>query len=401
MRVLVVNRHALTWTVGPAGDHVPAPPADRYLVTRTFGGGLAGWDPAAFGNLTVLDMDHPDRIEAAAGWLIGTYGIERVVALHEKDLLLAARLRADHGLAGPDPATTLRFRDKVRMKDALAAAGYPDLPRYRALAPGEVLAAAPWPGRLVVKSRWGVGSSQVRIVDGVAAADAAARELEQRGDELEVEEFVAGDMYHCDAVVVDGAVRFAAVSEYLARPGQYGAGRVAGSVLVPDGPVRAAVRAATEQVLRLLGLDAGVTHVEFFRDPSGRLVFCEAAARPGGGGISDIVARAYGVDLVRAAVELQCGVPPALPADDAVPDRVVGVVGVYHSGTGADAPAPDLPGRVPGVASYGFARQEVPGRVRHCTDYAHTMVVTGRTRAEFDRTAALAVAAVRGPGAGR
>lgn len=396
MRTLLVNRHPLPWTMGVRGEYLPAAPADRYLITRTFGDGLAGHEPDAFPNTVVLDMDDLHRVEEIADWMVAAQGIERFVAIHEKDMLPAARVRESHGLAGMDVATTLPFRDKLLMKDTLAAKGYENLPRYRALAHGEVPESVPWPGRSVVKSRWGVGSSQVRVADDLRQAAAAARELESGGDELEIEEFVDGVMYHCDAAVHDGKVLFCAVSEYIAQPGRYRPGAVAGSVLLGPGPLRDALHRENDLVLGLLGMTTGVTHVEFFRRPSGQLVFCEAAARPGGGGIDEIVRRGYGVNLIRAAIELQSGVVPELPADDRSPSAITGIVGVYHALDTEDEPATGIEDEIPGVLSYGFSRPAVAGTVRHCTDYGHKVFLTAGTREEFDERVARVVRRVRG-----
>ncbi|MER7844254.1 hypothetical protein ABTZ03_09955 [Kitasatospora sp. NPDC096077] len=397
MRTLILNRHVLTWATGDRGGHLPAAPEDRFLLTRTYGGGLAGYDASVFPHLTVVDTYFADRLEAAARWLVETHRIQRIVALHEKDLLLAASLREDYGLPGPDVGTTLRFRDKVLMKDTLRAAGYSGLPRYCALEPGEELTAVPWEGRTVVKSRWGLGAEQVRIVDDLAAANAAARELEAGGDQIEAEEFVTGAMYHCDSVVRDGRILFTAVSRYLTPPGAFKPGGVSGSVVLTGGAVRESLLAENEHVLGILSPGSAVTHVEFFRRPSGELVFCEAAARPPGAGISGLLHTAYGVDVVRAAVELQSGVEPTLPATIAQPPHATGLILVYPSAGGEDRFAEDLRDRVPGVRSYHYSPPQSPGRVRHAADVAHKAVLTADTEAELDRRLALVLDVVRAP----
>jgi hypothetical protein len=168
-----------------------------------------------------------------------------------------------------------------------------------------------------------------------------------------------------------------------------------------EGPVRDALVRENELVLRILRMGSGVTHVEFFRRSSGDLVFCEAAARPGGGGIDDIVLRAYGVNLVRSAIELQCGLSPQLPVGTGGPSSTVGVIGIYHSAAGDDRPATWLKERFPQVVSYAFAKQALPGLVRHCTDYAHKIVISTATRTDFDRTVRSVVHGIRSEGCAR
>jgi biotin carboxylase len=66
-----------------------------------------------------------------------------------------------------------------------------------------------------------------------------------------------------------------------------------------------------EDVLACYPGFSGVTHHEVFMAADGRLYFCEIAARPGGGGTSDVFELQTGVDLFEFCVRSQ------LPALDA------------------------------------------------------------------------------------
>ncbi len=312
MRPLIINRHTLSWTVGEHGRYLPTPPESRALLTRTFAGGLDGYRSADFPDVTICDMTRPGHLEAVASWLIESRQLTHIVALHEKEMILTAGLRERYRLPGMTVAETLPFRDKLQMKDDLVAAGYPHVPAYLP-ATTTAPASVTWSGRTVVKSRWGLGASEVRVVDDPAAIPDAIRDLNADPSTLEIEQFVTGTMYHCDSVVSDSEVRFASVCEYLQRPGSFAVERYQGSVVLGAGPIRTLLLEHNARVLRGLGLRAGVTHAEFFITPAGDVVFCEVAARPGGGGISDIVRLSYGVDLVENAVHLQLGCPPVLP----------------------------------------------------------------------------------------
>ncbi|MGW0581783.1 ATP-grasp domain-containing protein, partial [Streptomyces sp. NPDC002920] len=300
-----------------------------------------------------------------------------------KDVLRVARIREEFALGGMGVEETLRFRDKLLMKDVLAEGGYSGLPRYVKLSPDEPLPVLGWQGASVVKGRMGMGAMQVRIVQSRDEAEHAVRELALDGDGLEIEEYVDGTMYHCDSVVHDGKVLFSAASEYLTPCANYRHVAYNGSFLLTDGPVREEVIREAEETIRILGLTSGVTHIEFIRRPSGELVFCEAAARPAGGSIDETIRRTYDVNIVRASVELQCGLAPMLP--DLLPDvtNAAGVVWIYRSPHGDDRPVPQVK-TLQGVAAYDFAFQTGATRSRHMTDYAHKVVITGRDRAELE-----------------
>lgn len=101
-------------------------------------------------------------------------------------------------------------------------------------------------------------------------------------------------------------------------------------------------------VVAALGLRSGVTHMELFDTPGGLLV-SEIASRPGGAGIGPAVARATGVDLVRAALALQLGAPVSLPRA-AQRRSLVGWLGVpaRRGKVSEITPASEL-ARIPGV----------------------------------------------------
>jgi hypothetical protein len=391
MKTLLINRHRLSWTAGVDGCYLPLPAADRTLLTRTFAGGLDGWTADAFPDVVVCNMTRPVWVESVADWLISSRGAGRLVAIHEKDMLLAAALRERFGLPGLTVDETMPFRDKLLMKQKLAAAGHEAVPRFRPLTPATRLADLPWTGPTVVKSRWGLGASEVRIVNDDRELGHAVIELGLATDDLEVEEFVPGRMVHCDSVIQEGRVTFSSVGEYLQAPGLYRDKSYQGSVLVPDGPLAAIVKSHNETVLAALGAREGVSHVEFFVPQDGTPTFCEAAIRPGGGGIDELVRRQYGVNLIEIAVHLQMGHPVTLPATATSAPGVHGIIGVFQNITDQDL-RPALNVALPGLVDY--RRYEPLGTVRHATDYGHTILLRGENRPDFDRQLELALAVV-------
>jgi biotin carboxylase len=394
MTVLMLNRHTLSWAAGADGEYIPRPPGDRCLITRTFGGGLTGFDPAAFPDVTVCDMLDPTRLEAIVAWAAATRSADYIVALHEKDLLLAARVRARHGLPGPTEAETWPFRDKVAMKDRLRAAGYPSIPQYIDSSTFTTVGQLPWRGtQLVVKARRGLGASEVRIVPwSTSAVLAAHSELRLAAADCEIEEYIDAPMFHCDSVVEDGRITFASASRYVRNPGSFSTSDHLGNVtLRPNDPPRAELLEHNAKVIAALGLRNGVTHIEFFADDERGVVFCEAAARPGGGGIDECVRRTTGVNLVRAAVRLQAGETALDAPPVARPETVCGVIGLL-SDEYPPSLEDELRRRIPGLVSYTATPAALPGGIRHATDYRHRVVITATSQEEFDHYRATTLA---------
>lgn len=375
MTTLVINRHPLDWIVGVDGRRLPVPAAERVLLTRTFGGGLRTWRPEAFPDVTVADMTKPDQLERIARWLADTREVTSIVSLHEKDLLMAARLRELRGLPGPTTAQLLPFRDKLLMKRRLEEHHYRALPQVGPAERVRSLSDLPWSGRSVVKSRWGLGASEVVVVNDDRELMAAVASLGGDPTCLQVEEFIDGPMCHVDSVVIDGEVRFAAVNRYLNPPGNFADGRFQASYNMPHGELYDDLLAHNRAVLTALGLHNCTTHVEFFLAEHG-VVFCEAAARPGGGGIDRVVMNAHGVDLVDAAVLLQCGVEPDLRVT--TPGATTyAAIGIYRNQVDRDLTA-ELDRISSAVVSYEYMPQKWRGAVRHTTDFGHLVTVRAR-----------------------
>lgn len=310
---LMLNHHPYALLDGAGHRTVPVDEIDLHLVTHTFGG-VDGFDPRVFPQVTVLNIFDEQRMGEICRWTIEEYGVQHVIAVHELEMTRAARLRSEYGLGGMTPETTRLFRDKVAMKEAVSAAGAARVPRFVALDTAADLDGLPWSGRTVVKDRQGVGASAVHVVDEPRAARSLPALLPLEPGRWEAEEFVAGTMYHCDAVVRAGRVGLSSVSRYLSVPGAYEAGGMLGSLLLDeDDPLRHRISGLNTRVLSALGLRDGVTHLEVFHTPADDLVFCEIAARPGGGAIDRVIRLAHGVDIFEVAVRMQCGLPVDLP----------------------------------------------------------------------------------------
>lgn len=376
--VLLLNTRPLAELMATGGQDLLDRGLAVHLVTHRFD--LDGLEKHAFAGVQVVDLRDEECVAQTARWLIREHSISRIVAPAEKFLSLAALLRDEFGLAGIDHPTAERFRDKVLMKSVVADAGI-TVPRYaEATDTSAVQGLLDETGPVVLKNRRGWGGNQVTIVDCPARIPELVGRLGGVADDYEVEEFVSGEMYHCDAVVTGGNVVFATVSRYLSRPGDFRTNPYGGSVLIRDGAIRTSVLAANATVVGALGLADGVTHLELFRRHED-LVFCEIAARPGGGWIDRYVLAAYGVDLFTTAVRLDAGLPVGpFPAADVVPPDEWACVGFYPRPGTVSAISQD-PGDRPGVVT--SATRASAGQVltapRHCTDYVSKHLLTAPT----------------------
>jgi biotin carboxylase len=240
--------------------------------------------------------------------LCGAGGISRIVHVAEADVLRAAQLRDEFDLPGIRTSAALAYRDKLVMKERVAAAGIPT-PRF--LAPDSADAAAKFAASagcpVVVKPRLGVGSRGLEIVAAPAGLGAL---VPDSWPALLVEEYISGGMKHVDGFMSDGTVTFAAVSEYVNDCLSYRQSVPLGSVqLDRSGADFARVEDFARRVVRALPpTDFSPFHLEVFvREADGELVFCEIACRLGGGYIMDTLGLALGENPAAIAIRHQAG----------------------------------------------------------------------------------------------
>lgn len=238
-----------------------------------------------------------------------------VVGLSEFDVLTAAQVREDLGVAGDRPSFVLRFRDKPLMKRLVAAAGlrapmFSDVtPRSRAT---ELVGAVGLP--MIVKPRAGAASAGVRRVDTTTELE---RILEQAEPDLECEEFVDGVISHVDGLRRDGEFHFVTASSYVNTCLDFANGLPLGSVLLGPGRARDEILKFAGSCLDALGLENGPFHLEVIRTPAGELVFLEVGLRPGGAEVPFLHRDLLGVDLYGEAFRVTLGLPPMV---DPVPE---------------------------------------------------------------------------------
>jgi biotin carboxylase len=265
----------------------------------------------------VSDVTDLRQVRDAAVGILRSRPIDRIVAPSERGLQPAGYLRSFLGLPGTGYDVANLFSNKYAMKRALAAAGLPVAP-FAALGGLDDLprraAGLGWP--VVVKPVIGAAARHTHVLTGEhdfaeLLTGPYAAGLRDCPYPFILERFVDVEAeFHCDGVVVDGAVRYLSLSQYLMPP-LVRRGHVAGSyTLAADNPERAPLVELHAAAVTALGLRDGVTHLEVLRTRDGYLVG-EISTRPGAGGTGDLVRLSDGVDLWQALIDVSVGREPA------------------------------------------------------------------------------------------
>lgn len=286
-----------------------------------------------------------DRMRELVDDLAAEFGPpDAIVALYEHTTLPAARLREHFGVPGTNVRTALLCRDKVPMKEAVAAAGLP-VPRFLAVGPETGLAelkefTSRLPhGPVVLKPRSQGASIGVRILESTdellaLAADGGIEEGH------EAEEFVEGPIYHIDGVVRDAEMRWFCTSRYLDTCFNFQHGNQPLAAVTSDDPeLTERMREFTATVLKTLGLTDSTFHLELFHTPGDELVFLEIGNRFGGAGISWHQRTVFGVDLAGEAALACTGDPSRVTTPRTMLDQPEpGASGWLYMPLGAEGP---------------------------------------------------------------
>ncbi|MFH1653069.1 MAG: ATP-grasp domain-containing protein [Pseudomonadota bacterium] len=257
-----------------------------------------------YSELHSINMSDSDAVFELARNIHLRYFINRVIALSESNILDAARIREFCGCKGMPFNQVLILRDKCLMKEYLSGKGI-NVPAFKKLySTQNAIEFYQLYGRVVIKPALGMGSKNTYIIDTETKFNLALKCINNSILDYEIEEFVDGDMYHCDSIIVDGHVKLCSVSKYLDSTCGYLESQPLASVMEDDENICSRLQTFNSMILKAFGIKNDVTHLEVFYKDS-NIVFCEIAIRTGGGGIIDSVEQKYSINLMETHLKLQ------------------------------------------------------------------------------------------------
>lgn len=263
------------------------------------------------------DYDENGYVDLRAIELYEQYGYHTVLSSYEYDVLRAAKIRDTLQLPGQKLASALMYRNKFLMKEAVRSKGI-HTPSFQLLTtPLDLLEFIKEHGYpVVVKPISGAGSVETFVLKN--RDDLINMMSPSFPENMMVESFVDGEIYHVDGMVIDGKVEFICTSKYLNPLINYQPGAFTGGYLLhPKDSLSARMAKQTQQVLEALDTPANTAfHAEWFHTPNDEIIFCEIACRVGGGRINETIKYTFGVDLYQAHIQSQVGIPQSFPTAD-------------------------------------------------------------------------------------
>jgi biotin carboxylase len=244
---------------------------------------------------------------------------DRIVALEEFDVVIAALAREHLCMPGMSSSTAKTFRDKLSMSIKARDAGIkvPDfVPAINDEEIKEYLdrISPPW----VLKPRSDVSAIGIRKLESAEEVWSVIDELNKRESLRErasyhlISRFVPGEVFHVDSLVDQGKVVFAGMNKYGRPPLQvaHGGGAYISQTIAHDSADQRQLKDINRRLIKAMKLDTGATHAEFIKsEADGEFYFLEIASRVGGAYIADVLEAASGINLWRewASLEVAAG----------------------------------------------------------------------------------------------
>lgn len=237
----------------------------------------------------------------AVSYLARTRAIDRVAALDDFDVEMAAALREHLRVPGMGETTVRHFRDKLAMRmkareGGLAVPEFVHVLNYDAVRRFMESVPAPW----VLKPRSMAGAIGIKKIHGAEEFWPAVDALGDMQSFYLLEQFVPGDIFHVDCIVSEREIQFAIASGYGRPPMEVSHGGGVFTTRILERKSEDAVRLLAENraVMAGLGMVRGVSHTEFIKARAdGQIYFLETSARVGGAHIVELVEAASGLNL--------------------------------------------------------------------------------------------------------
>lgn len=231
---------------------------------------------------------------------------DRIIGILEPLMVQLAEARAKFGVDGTRPEVAELFRDKARMKDALRAAKLPVAKHKLVTSEADAHAFAEEVGfPMVLKPPAGMGAKatfRVGSLDALLRAVTGMRVSAQ--SPVLAEEMLRGQEHSFETITIGGKAVTSSISDYLPSCLDVVENAwIQWACVLPretDAPVHHAARKMGFAAIEALGLDSGMTHMEWFEKSDGTLAIGEIAQRPPGANITRMTGLAHDIDPYRA-----------------------------------------------------------------------------------------------------
>jgi len=261
-------------------------------------------------------------------------GIDGVLGILEQIQVPLGEIRDQLGIPGMGAVAANNFRDKAIMKTALRNAGVPCAKHHLATSIDSAIQFSTQTGfPLIVKPPDGAGAKGTYRCENLEQFNECLHHVRPApGNPTVIEEFIVGQEHSFDSICLNGQLIWSSISHY--SPGPLEVVRepwIQWCVMIPrqaDQPQYQPIRQIAQTALTALGMQTGLSHMEWFLRDDGSVAVSEVGARPPGAQFTSLVSWAHDFDLYQAWAEL------LIQGQFEIPERKYAAGAAYLRGMG-------------------------------------------------------------------
>jgi carbamoylphosphate synthase large subunit len=216
----------------------------------------------------------------------------------DEEILLeyVAELNETFQLAGLLPSEAEVYRDKFLMKQTCGTLTHSVSPWVAHVGMASQAMKDKFP--FIIKPKRSAGALGVQYIPEQTALEAYIKKNKPCLDNLMIEEWIDGELYHCDLLMAKGEVKFFAAGQYLDTLMHAVQNRpyMGSELLTEASPYYQQLYQAAVEVNQQFKVDNAITHTEFMLK-DGQLYFIEIGLRPAGGWVSTLYNKALGFNI--------------------------------------------------------------------------------------------------------
>lgn len=296
------------------------------------------WPKSDLTDVFYIDLDkegqwNMQHVVNGLAYKMRSIKFDRFIALDDFDVERVAHLRECFRIPGMGETTSRYFRDKLAMRVKAKEEGIP-VPEFVALFNDvDINTFTDWvPTPWLIKPRSAASATGIKKIHSKEELWTIIGELGDQRHQFLLEQFAPGDVYHADAMTIDGKVEFCRVSQYLDTPFEVAhSGGIFRSHTIEIGSKDdKAIQKLNAKVMKAFGMQYSASHTEFIKGKAdGKLYFLETSSRVGGANLAEMVEAATGVNLWKEWAKLE--IAKALGKSYALPKVENGFSGIVVS----------------------------------------------------------------------
>lgn len=237
-------------------------------------------------------------------------GVDSILGMLEQIQVPLGEIRDQLGVSGLGAVAANNFRDKAVMKTVLRESGLPCAKHCRATTSDAAIQFSQETGfPVIVKPPDGAGAKGTYRCENLEQLQSCLQHVNpSEQNPAVIEEFVVGKEHSFDSICLNGKLIWSSISHYA--PGPLEVVRepwIQWCVMIPreaDLPQYGPIKQIAQSALSSLGMETGLSHMEWFLRPDGSVAISEVGCRPPGAQFTSLISWAHDFDLYQAWAEL-------------------------------------------------------------------------------------------------